>query len=334
MPNGNAQTGQSDFLSTTVGCILCHTLPTGLGTDSQFNGVRWNELPVSTNGSHHAALVASERTSTLPFKIPSLRNLPDKLGMSLDATNSRSGFGFFNDGGVDTLTRFIQDGFGVTDDQATADLIAFLFSFTGSDLTPGSPTDANQSPGLAALDTPAGVGRQITVNTAADSPLIDTMISLAGLASGRVDLVVKGMEHGVARGWYFDPGTGLFRSDRTGETMFPAELLTLAAVGAEQTYMLVPRGSGVRIGIDRDLDGQLDGDLVVLPPTAASNSITVAWTSVVGLAYQLQYTDDLSSAEWTTLPEIVAGTGNVVSETDNTFTTGQARFYRVTTVEP
>jgi len=209
LPNGHAQTGQSDFLSTTVGCILCHTLPTGLGTDSQFNGVRWNELPVSTNGSHHAALVASERTSTLPFKIPSLRNLPDKLGMSLDATNSRSGFGFFNDGGVDTLTRFIQDGFGVTDDQATADLIAFLFSFTGSDLTPGSPTDANQSPGLAALDTPAGVGRQITVNTAADSPLIDTMISLAGLASGRVDLVVKGMEHGVARGWYFDPGTGL-----------------------------------------------------------------------------------------------------------------------------
>jgi len=37
-------------------------------------------------------------------------------------------------------------------------------------------------------------------------------------------------------------------------------LRALAAVGSEQTYMLVPKGTGMRLGIDRDLDGYYDGD--------------------------------------------------------------------------
>ncbi len=34
----------------------------------------------------------------------------------------------------------------------------------------------------------------------------------------------------------------------------------LAAPGAEQTYTVVPRGAGWRMGVDRDADGYLDRD--------------------------------------------------------------------------
>src|SRR5262249_38330659 len=154
------------------------TLPTGLGTDSVF--VRnWVTLPVSTNGSHHAALIELPRASNLPFKIPSLRNLTDKMGMNLASTNSRAGFGFLNDGSVDNLVRFVQDGFNITNDQSTADMVAFLFCFTGSDLIPGVAGDINRSPGMNSLDTQAGVGRQVTIVASNDVPLMDSFITLA-----------------------------------------------------------------------------------------------------------------------------------------------------------
>jgi hypothetical protein len=332
LPNGNPQNGQTDFRSTAAtGCIPCHTLPTGLGTDSQFSRV-WFELPVSTNGSHHAALIELQRSSNLPFKIPSLRNLTDKIGMSLTSTNSRSGFGFFNDGSEDTLVRFLQDGFGVTNDQFTADMVSFLFSITGSDLIPGSASEINRSPGLPGLDTQASVGRQVTISATTDVPLIDTMISLAGISTNRVDLIVKGMKNGVARGWFLTNGT--FLSDRHGETNYtPAALRSLAAVGSEQTYMMVVRGTGKRLGIDRDLDGNYDGDLVIKTVSANSNGLAFSWTSVVGLSYQVQYKNALSDPAWSTFPTNIAGTGNPISMVDSTFNTNYARYYRVTTLE-
>ena len=245
LPNGNAQNGQLLFRQTTnlnTSCITCHTLPTGLGTDMRFNGGLWTQVPLGPNSAHHIALIELERSLNLPIKVPSLRNLYDKFGMNYTSTNSRAGFGFSHDGSVDSLTRFIQDGFGITDDKATADLIAFLFSFTGSDLTSGSPTDVNRSPGVASLDTPAAVGRQITISNSISVPLINSMIARAGSTTGRVDLVVKGFENGFPRGWFYNSTNGVFQSDRQFEIESPAALLALAAVGSEQTYMLVPRG--------------------------------------------------------------------------------------------
>ena len=141
-------------------------------------------------------------------------------------------------------------------------------------------------------------------------------------------------EIGVARGWFFDRTTRAFLSDRQGETYSPAALRALAAVGSEQTYMLVPRGSGLRMAIDGDLDGHFDGDLLVQSLTGTSNVLAVSWTSVVGLTYQLQYKNDPSDPAWNTLPGGVAGTGNTVSMSDNSLGTNRARYYRVTTIEP
>jgi hypothetical protein len=226
----------------------------------RFNGVQWQQVATGANSNHHIASIVLERTSNLPFKIPSLRNLFDKSGMDLARTNSRAGFGFFHDGGVDTLVRFIQDAFVITNDQTTADLTAFLFSFTGSDLTPGSLTDGNRSPGVASLDTPAAVGRQITITNSAHVALLDSMIALANSPTSRVDVVAKGFKDGLPRGWFYVRSTGNFQSDRQAEIYTPDALRSLAAVGSEQTYTVVPQGTGKRIGIDEDGDGYLDRD--------------------------------------------------------------------------
>jgi hypothetical protein len=86
------------------------------------------------------------------------------------------------------------------------------------------------------------------------------MIALSMASTSRVDLVVKGFKDQVARGWFFDTSTRTFLSDRAGETYSANALRALAVVGSEQTYTLVPRGLGRRIGIDRDGDGYFDRD--------------------------------------------------------------------------
>jgi YVTN family beta-propeller protein len=263
LPDGNAQNGQALFRQTTTianSCTTCHTLPTGLGTDMHFNGAQWLPVALGTNSAHHIGLIELERTLQLPFKVAQLRNLFDKSGMDYTHTNSRAGFGFSHDGSVDSLPRFIQDAFAITNDQNTADLVAFLFSFTGSDLIPGAISDGNHSPGVASLDTPASVGRQITISNSPGFALITNLITLANSSTSRVDLVVKGFENGIARGWFYNRTNGNFQSDRLAELESPAALGALAAAGAEQTYTVVPRGAGWRMGIDRDADGYLDRD--------------------------------------------------------------------------
>ena len=329
LPNGNAVSGMNTLrLVTTPDCIVCHTLPSGIGTDRHFTNGQWVSLPLSTNNSHHAAIIELARSSNLPFKIPQLRNMADKLGMDFARTNSRAGFGFSHDGGVDSLVRFLQDGLSFTNDQQTADMVAFLLSFAGSDLPAGVVTDGNRSPGLASLDTPAGVGRQVTINSSNTLPLINTMIKMAATPSNRVDLIVKGVLGGVARGWLFDTNSQKFLSDRN-ELVLTNALIALAAVGNEQTYTLVPAGTGRRMAIDRDLDGQLDGQLFLQSFNFSTNGTPINCSSVVGMSYQLEYKNTLTDTNWNNLPGVLAGTGNSLSFFDSPAGTNAGRFYRI-----
>src|SRR5207249_4454634 len=197
LPNGNAQAGLNRFrLAGDDGCTHCHTLPSGVGADLTWTGTQWRQFPIGANGQHHAAFIALERSSRLPFKISQLRNLYDKIGMDLLHASSQIGFGFFHDGSVDSLTRFIQDSFDFRDDMQTADLLAFLLSFTGSDLLPGSFSDPDRPPGLPSKDVPSAVGKQITINNPTPVRLVTDMINLAFSPTGRVDLVVYGAKNG------------------------------------------------------------------------------------------------------------------------------------------
>lgn len=105
----------------------------------------------------------------------------------------------------------------------------------------------------------AGIGQQVTANGVAnDTARINQLIAIAGGAGGPA-LVVKGRVGGEPRGWMLQGGS--FRSDRAAEpTLTAAALLALAGTGSELTYTLVPQGSQTRLGVDRDLDGFLDGD--------------------------------------------------------------------------
>ncbi len=342
LPNGNATTGLTLFRQTFAlnGCAICHAPPSGVGTDLHWNGASWGPVATGPNGEHHAASAAGERTSVLPFKIPSLRHLDEKMGMDFLSTTNRSGFGYFHDGSVDTLARFVQDSFGIRDDQKTADIIAFLMSFVGSDLPPGSVTDGEHPPGMPSLDTHAAVGRQITINGPGPAPFIDSILALATPAGSRVDVVVKGYKEGIPRGWYFNRTNLLFQSDRASETLTASALRSLAAVGNELTYTVVPRGSGRRIGIDRDDDGRFDRDeldhgtdpanpmaiginhpplsgveLRLLAPSLSDKGTKISWKATPGVACRIQSTANPADPIWTDVTGELHGTGGVITTT-------------------
>jgi YVTN family beta-propeller protein len=206
------------------------------------------------------------------FKVPHLRNLYQKVGMfglsptSLipDTFNSTAnpfmgdqvrGFGFLNDGSIDTLGRFHSaPGFaqsarnpggipeGPAGETVRRQIEAFLLAF-----------DSNLAP---------IVGQQVTLtadNGDAAAPRITLLEARA--AAGECDLVVKGFVDARARGYFY--AGGKFTTDRAGEpALDDAALRALAKDGDRHalTFTCVPPGSGVRIGIDRDADGVLDGD--------------------------------------------------------------------------
>jgi hypothetical protein len=74
--------------------------------------------------------------------------------------------------------------------------------------------------------------------------------------------VVKGESSNGERGYFYDVDSGLFIGNRSSDApVTDAGLRQLASQkGGELTYTCTPPGSGVRIGIDRDEDGVLDGD--------------------------------------------------------------------------
>jgi DNA-binding beta-propeller fold protein YncE len=261
LPNGNARAGLTLFRDTgEKGCIVCHTLPSGLGADRRFNGNQWLAIPAGPKGQHHVAMIALNRSAQLPFKVQHLRNLYEKAGMTALQLESAAGFGFLHDGSVDSLARFLQDGFDFRPDQEIADLIAFLISLTGSDLPAGSATDESRAPGVSSLDVPAAVGKQLTLANSRTVSVLNEMVALTDKSTSRVDLVVKGSKDGIPRGWVYDRSSKQFLSDHSGELISVNSLRALATTGNEFTFTLVPGGSGRRIGIDRDQDGFLDGN--------------------------------------------------------------------------
>ena len=80
-------------------------------------------------------------------------------------------------------------------------------------------------------------------------------------AAGDIDLIVKGTLGGQVHGLLYQPATNNYLTDKTGLGPFTqAQLMLLAQRGDTLSIMGVPPGSGRRMGIDRNLDGVLDGN--------------------------------------------------------------------------
>lgn len=242
-------------------CVFCHVLdPTG---NAQFGVSRPGFF--GTDGHY----VGGELPQTL--KIPQLRNLYQKVGMfgfPRDAFlnpdhpdnfmgDQIRGFGFMHSGAIPSLFQFISalgfvfddvifpnpDGFGRNEQgiMERRQVEAFLMAY-----------DSNMAP---------IVGQQMTLrldNAAVAGSRVNLMIERA--AHGECDLVVHGRVLGESRGYLYR--NGQFIGDRANSPPLCAIALRLLALlpGQELTFTCVPPGSGVRIGIDRDQNGVLNGD--------------------------------------------------------------------------
>ncbi len=274
LPNGNAVTGMDVFINDPIAvgrsCVECHTLPTGMGTPYNWNQTTstWETIAQGPSGEEHRMLTSADGVTNRTFKVPNMRNMYERGGMNFQSTESTAGFGFFPDGAIDTLEKFIGSSpVQVTDDQMVADLTAFVLSISGSDLPDPGLNDLHFPPGGTSKDARASVGWQTTIAgtpASEQNDLINAMLSEANLL--RVGLVVKGVLAGEQRGFAYvgltagGPDAGRFLSDRQGVTFSPAQLLVLAGPGAELTWTVVASGTETRIGIDRDEDTYFDRD--------------------------------------------------------------------------
>jgi DNA-binding beta-propeller fold protein YncE len=205
-------------------------------------------------------------------KIPHVRNMYTKVGMfgfpdsrffqhpdSGQMGDQVRGFGFVHDGAVDTLFRFFS---------------AVVFANTGLTGFPSNTDRRNVEAFMLAAPTDLApiVGQQVTLtstNGAAAGLRIDLLVArarapftskLLGGASFEADLVAKAATGGRVRGFVYERAAGTWRPDDGTPNLTTAALRALAATaGQEVTFTAVPTGSGVRVGIDRDLDGRLDG---------------------------------------------------------------------------
>jgi len=273
LPTGNPVNGLSLYRSTArrldnnaFACVTCHTLPTGTGPDYTFTvqNQTYNPIAAGPNGERHHALVSTDGSTQTAIKVPQIRNVGEKVGFNTTQVRNTAGFGFLHDGSVDSIERFVAEPiFTVASDQEIADLVAFLLSFSGSDLPQGQPTgNPLEPPGTPSQDTHAAVGVQTTLRDHANpapgqDALISQMFSLAD--ANRVGLVAHGRHEGRVRGYAYTGG-GIFQTDRSGEQITSNELRARAVAGGEVTYTLVPEGSETRLGVDRDLDGVLNND--------------------------------------------------------------------------
>ena len=193
------------------------------------------------------------------FKIPHLRNAYQKVGMFGSTGNPQDGapsagvqirgFGFGHDGSVDTLTHFLSAGvFAFPNETVRRQTAEFVLAFP-SDLAPV-------------------VGQQLTVGPAspADAPArarLDLLLARAAVREPRAEceLVATGVLSGQRFSALLNSAGSFTRADPAGTLYTVEALLELAATGdSALTFSCVPPGSGLRIAIDRDLDGIPDAE--------------------------------------------------------------------------
>ena len=224
----------------------------------------------------------SFENETQTQKIPHLRNLYQKLGMFgmigvdffLGGDNGHKGdqirgFGYLHDGSVDTVFRFFradvfahQDFFvtsvgfedGAAGDTQRRDIEAFMLAFD-SDLAP----IVGQQVSLSAGGDGSALGRVGLMIARAGTSFTSQIL---GPGANECDLIVKAVVDGEARGYLYDPVAATFESDRAADAPLTDAALRglIPASTATLNYTCAPPGSGVRMGIDRDLDGFLDRD--------------------------------------------------------------------------
>jgi YVTN family beta-propeller protein len=232
------------------------------------------------------------------FKVPHLRNLYQKVGMfgiansnnfladdpftGLDPENMTQqeifnhlffgnenpdmgdqirGFGMLHDGSVDTIFRF-------------HNILGFLPRPAGSvtPLDPGNPDSLPITP--EGMEIRRNLEQFVLVFPTNLFPIVGQQITLTetngDTVGSRIDLLVERASFGEcdliaaqkANGYLYDRDSGKFISDRTSETpLDEAKLREKASKkDGEITYTCTPPGNGIRLALDRDMDGVYNRD--------------------------------------------------------------------------
>jgi YVTN family beta-propeller protein len=230
-------------------CLFCHALPSGTST-----------------------LIVPAPVNQLPqaYVVPQLRNIYQKLLFdNTPGAESIDGFGLVNDGADAGVAKFLSNpvfGSFATDKRVQSPLDAFLRSFdTGAapavgytlTVTAANVHDSSITHDWAVLESQAAPSRSwVFPAILAQGDRHFPMQHMQGC-----DLIVKGTIHGRLHGLLYLPASGTYATDRTGLGPFShADLVALIEVGDTMSPMGVPPSTGVWMGINRSLDGVLDGD--------------------------------------------------------------------------
>ncbi|MBI5849867.1 MAG: hypothetical protein HZB39_02335 [Planctomycetes bacterium] len=204
-------------------CSSCHRLPTG---------------------TNRAIVPASTLLEAQSFEVPGLRGIYGRLPASGPNGARTSGFGVSHDGSrKDVVDLHERTPFHLYDgslklqnyllhlDTGTAPVVGW---------THGVDRSNHADPALAAAWN-----------------LLETRAAL-----GECDLVARGVLDGEPIGLLFAPATGTWRRDvANAPTSTRAQLETLLAAGRLRiTLFGALPGDGLRVALDEDLDGVLDGD--------------------------------------------------------------------------
>ncbi len=276
LPSGNARRGFDVFMMKTTDCSRCHSVPTGRGSHLHTDGGVFRSSPHGPNNEAKLRAVVGANTRNQSVRMPApLAGFYTKLGMDyLSPDASTLGFGFFSAGAFDSGLRFaivIADKIGNLNYQDCVDLFAFVLSWGGSDFPAAPSGEQHQLPGLPGRDSHAALGAQTTLpgDDAARSRL-DALVR-AVEASPRIELIATGIRDGAKRGWWLHDGK--FQSDTVGDGVDLDDLVAESRPDNETTFTVVARGTGKRLGIDRDLDGVLNSVDRNLDPVALDASI-------------------------------------------------------------
>jgi uncharacterized repeat protein (TIGR01451 family) len=251
-PNAGRNTFINEPFVSTVTCNTCHTANPGPGTNN-------------------AIIPANLIQESQDFKVPQLRNIYQKLNFNNATGESIGGYGLIHNGSISTLNEFLsQPVFQSlsTDTIRKRNLNAFLLCF-----------DTGTAPAV-------GYTRTITAANVSNAAVSADWTTLESQArAGNIDLIIKGAIDGQPIGLLFRPASNNYQTSKTGVGPFTqAQLKSKIQAGDTLSVMGTPAGSGVRMGIDRNLDGQLDGDTTQPPPATVMHVSDMLTTGAGGIA--------------------------------------------------
>ncbi|MBK8284647.1 MAG: YncE family protein [Ahniella sp.] len=227
---GNAVNGQTIFQTQPVlpggaTCQTCHGGPAG-----------------TTRRIDDPMLAAAPQS----MKQAQLRGMYEKVGWSIGSQNNSKGFGFNSNSDFDTLDALLRAGFNFGPPQqaqiARRDVEAFMIAFDNG--------------------THAAIGQQVAFDganngDAATLARLNTLVTLAN--AGTIGLIAERRDGAAGRGYVYIT-QGLMLSDRKHAFIDLTTLRDSATASDPVTFTAVGARTAYRAGVDRDIDGFLDGD--------------------------------------------------------------------------